>query len=68
LIARQPLLKRKDLAARYCLAVRTIDRWHRSGLPPSPVYISGRYPAWRPKDILDDVEMKQSALKCPDSA
>lgn len=52
-IAAKPLLQRKDLARRYGKDVRTIDRYHQTGILPAPVYLRGSsIPLWRPCDIL----------------
>lgn len=53
LLANKPLLTRKDLAQRYGLALRTVDRWRAAGKLPAPVYLKGcLQPLWRPIDIV----------------
>lgn len=49
LIANRPILRRKDLARRYGVSERTIDRRRIAGTIPKPLYLSG--PFWRPSDI-----------------
>lgn len=40
----RPTLTRKDLARRYGRELDTIDRWHRDGTLPDPIYMKG--PMW----------------------
>ena len=49
LIAARPLLTRKDIAARYGVSLRTVDRWHREGKLPAPTWMRG--PMWKPADL-----------------
>lgn len=49
LLANRPILRRKDLALRYGVSERTIDRWRSSGTLPKPKHVCG--PFWRPSDI-----------------
>ena len=44
-----PVLTRKDLARRYGVSERTIDRMRADGTLPKPKYLHG--PFWRPIDI-----------------
>jgi predicted DNA-binding transcriptional regulator AlpA len=53
IIACKPLLHRKELAVRYGVDDATIDRWHREGTLPRPIYLRGSIiPQWKPMDIL----------------
>jgi hypothetical protein len=45
----RPLVKRKDLALRYGVSLRTIDNWKASRKLPRPKYING--PMWSLSDI-----------------
>lgn len=49
LLANRPILRRKDLAQRYGVSERTIDRWRIAGTLPKPKHFHG--PMWRPSDI-----------------
>jgi len=49
LLANRPILRRKDLAVRYGVSERTIDRWRADGTLPRPRHVHG--PMWRPSDI-----------------
>ena len=52
LIAARPLLRRKDLACRFNVTERTIDRWHAENHLPCAIYLPGcLLPFWRPCDI-----------------
>jgi len=49
----RPLLTRKDLAIRYERTVKTVDRWRRDGVLPSPKYLPGStIPLWRACDLM----------------
>jgi predicted DNA-binding transcriptional regulator AlpA len=49
LLTDRPILRRKDLARRYGVSERTIDRMRQDGTLPKPLYLHG--PFWRPSDI-----------------
>jgi DeoR/GlpR family transcriptional regulator of sugar metabolism len=51
LIANRPILRRKDLAQRYGVSERTIDRWKEQRILPRPSYIKGAF--WTPSQIAD---------------
>ena len=51
-LAMRPLLTRSDLAVRYRVTLRAVDKWHSSGKLPPAVYLPGSFiPLWRPADI-----------------
>ena len=51
LLAHRPVVRRKDLALRYGVSERTIDRWKEDGLLPRPKYLQG--PFWTPSQIAE---------------
>jgi predicted DNA-binding transcriptional regulator AlpA len=54
IVSARPLLRRKDLARRYGIALATVDRWHAAGLLPPAIYLNGcSIPLWRPGDLLN---------------
>ena len=59
LLANRPVLRRKDLAQRYGVDVRTIDRWKEQGLLPRPPSLQG--PFWTPAEIAHIEEIGSSA-------
>ena len=55
LIATKPLLTKSDLAIRFCVSIRTIERWRRTGRLPRPIHIHG--PRWTP-EVIERLEGK----------
>jgi hypothetical protein len=51
ILARRPVLTRKDLARRYNRDLRTIDRWKADGTLPKAIFFHG--PLWVPMDIAE---------------
>jgi len=49
LLMHQPLLSKQDLAIRFQVTARTIERWAASGELPRPWRIAG--PRWTPEQI-----------------
>ncbi len=48
---RKQFLRRKNLAERYQVTERTIERRVELGLLPRPEYFGGRFPLWDPEII-----------------
>jgi len=49
-LANRPVLREKDVACRYAVSVRTIQRWVAEEIFPRPRYIRS-IPFWTPADI-----------------
>ena len=49
LLAKRPIFRRKDLALRYGVTERTIDRWKEDGTLPPPKYVQGQF--WTAEQI-----------------
>jgi predicted DNA-binding transcriptional regulator AlpA len=49
LLGMRPVLTKHDLAMRYQVSVRCIEKWLAEGRLPRPLRIHG--PRWRPEDI-----------------
>lgn len=49
LLANRPIFRTKDVACRYGVSTRTIQRWRCQGILPKPRILHG--PFWTPADI-----------------
>jgi predicted DNA-binding transcriptional regulator AlpA len=45
----EPTLTKQDIAVRYAVTVRTVERWMADGTLPRPIRLHG--PRWRPADL-----------------
>lgn len=53
-------LRKRSVAARYDITIRTLDRWVRDGVLPPPVFLEGiPFPLWA-EDSLDKNERPRS--------